>query len=382
MKRILFAFLIVLFAGSVYGLSMNAPEEIPSNVSWSFWIEFDSLDFTEAKIFFNGTDLARLDIYHGELSVVPDSVNDGLALSVFPSNQKVFVSMAGLGSGEHSLKTEVFRDSEKIDEASATINAFESLGKEYKTELETTLQSIQDNINSFAVEINELKGTMDEVKTKVDEFTAKVGAVESNVSGFGETVSSTSSALAGIEERIGKMDGALEYLMSDVDSLRLSGQKLGDAQQGQKSVLDGLLGMFNPQPEAETIEQPAPETEGDEKETGEETGEEEDSDAGAAAGTGFAAMGGTALVWGIIIIIAVFAVLIVFNIARQRGLFERNSEEYGEVPMPTSGDLKQSIEDQRSGKWSFEGQESPKEKKSSEPSRFVLGDLIKKKQDD
>jgi len=367
MKKAFFAFLVIFFISGAYGLNMNVPPEIPGNVSWSFWIEFDSLDFSEARVFLDSSQIAGLDIYHGELSIVPDSVNETFALSIVPSGKKAFVSMAGLSEGSHEIRAEVFRDSEKIDESIVSITAFESLGKDYQSGIDQSIASIEANINSFAVEINELKASIEELKTG---FADVKSNVDSKLPGFEQALSDASNAVTNFEQKLGNMDGELGYLAKDLEEVR---KEYFAETQKQKSVLDNLLGVFGPESETNVSQENQEISEEPLAEENQENSRE------VASGTGFVSAG-NALSLGIIIVIAVFAVLIVINIARQRGIIKSTDSQEGFDNIS----IRDSIEEQRRGKWSFEEETEQKplhktEKQETKGKRFSLGDLIKNK---
>ncbi|MDD5162663.1 MAG: hypothetical protein PHD95_00465 [Candidatus ainarchaeum sp.] len=343
MKKIaLLLFLLFAFAGIANAVSLSAPQEIPASVNWSFVADFENFNFNEAKFFLDEKPLATIFTYNSALLLAPNSTDNSLVLNISISGNKVFASMAGVSEGEHNLKANLFSAGQQTDSVSAKIIVSNSLDSAYKTEVQSSLDSLKESINSFAVEINKLK--------------SDAADLQASKAGTEQKISEISSAIDALNEKISKIDGELGLLISDIEALRQN-----------PSVVKGNQEQSAPNSQPT---QPAQEAE---TAAGIDSNKEQ-----ASAPTGFFSIGQSGLIlWIFAGILAIIAVFLVFRIAKEKGIsFGSGLRPYHEDQgVLGSGAMQGNTDDQKQGKWSFEKQP---EKKPSKGLGLNFGNLIRR----
>ncbi|HLD58877.1 MAG TPA: hypothetical protein VI977_04535 [archaeon] len=346
------AVLLVLFFASAQAVTLNVPQEIPTGANWSFSAEFSSLDFTEARILFDNSALVSVLVYNSAVTVAPGSTNNALALNAVASGNTLVVSMNGLSQGTHTVQADIYRNSEKIDSATAGVKAETSAGTRQE------IDSIHASMNSFAAQ-------MDKVKTQIEELSTGLNSVQSSKSAFDQKASEISSALEEIKAKIANMDGEIQLLISEIDSVKNPASLQAEKQPG---IFDGIVAFFTPK----TAAQPPAENSAADETNAEQTNTGNEAQAAASA-TGFFSLAGMGdFFWIILIVIAAIVVFAAWKFLGKgtAGFGGKSRVDMDSVMQPS---MKDAIADQ--GKWSFE--QSPSKKSPSLGTTF--GNLIRRK---
>ncbi|MBN1941498.1 MAG: hypothetical protein JW772_04940 [Candidatus Diapherotrites archaeon] len=343
MKRIFFAFLIVLLlAGTASALNISAPEQVPSNVNWSFWVEFTNTDFSEARVMLNGGQIAVLHAYGSQVNVAENSIDHVNAISVTASGNRAFFSMAGTGIGEHSLSIDAYRNSEIIDSGVANVSVFDSLGADYKGEIEERLESLKASIIRLTSESNDAKTLLEELKNSSS-----------------STQQSLEQKASDLGSRIDQLNSGLDNLISQFSNLETDVLDLQEEEfkEEQQELFDEQAGLFG----KEKMQEPQK---------------------GIFDLTGFLYLGNTALIYGLAIIVVIVVIFGAVKFSGKKGfavwkpkIRKEKSNLYDEKSDLGSA-LKESISEERAGKWAFEEGEEQSKREQQEQKRFSLGDLL------
>jgi len=220
MKKTLFLLLIMLF-GSAGAVTINAPEEIPSNINWSFSVELDpSNSFTKTEIYFD--DLLIVNAYNDKQPVIEkDFVLKAFVFDKVPEDNTgltVYVSYFGIEEGSHKIKTKTFNQGnlteekelqiESIDTITA-ISGMSSLPEEVKQDVDLLMKGI--------IKINEDKTMMEELKNSTEQnIQEKTQSLQIEIKQLEESLQELNSAKE-LEEKKAKHEEIQDLMKKDFE---------------------------------------------------------------------------------------------------------------------------------------------------------------------
>ena len=241
MRKIFFAFALVLLLGTAQALVINAPNEIATNSALSISIDFDGGTWDKA-VKVDGSVVLELHSYNGTLTV--DSVDRSKVVTESIDGSNIYLILNGF--------TETGEKKIEVSDVEANINVFAPISEsEYSDEfksLKATIMSYADDIDELknrADELNELvaanKSDSSEFQNKLDEFTSTVGGIQSELSG--------KASEAGVEQSFSDLEQSLEQQGIRINELQEETEEftstgfiaLGDIQNDPRLALVGLL---------------------------------------------------------------------------------------------------------------------------------------------
>ncbi len=323
MKKLLSALLLFLLAVSCSAASINVQNAVPADTVWSFSVTLpDAGDFDEAEIMLDGSSLVTL--YTRSNKILVDVLNETKVLSNAVVGSSVYLSIAAVGKGTHSIRLVI--DGE--EEASKEVLFFEVLAAEDQPDLQSQINSLHGSINSLIEQFNELDERAGGMLKEEDRQQLQAGIDE------------LSAAVNSLEAQLQQQQVAAEQAEAELASLQQQAQALGrKALELDETIASGLFGLAS-NPKA-----------------------------------------GLSMV--IIIVAAVVIVLVVRNREKlqfKKGLYESHRKEeqepvvFSESEEEITGEVLQE-EQGKSGKWAFKGKKAGPR---AESKRFHLSDLLKK----
>ena len=326
MKKILFAFLVLVLAGSCFATSIEVKEKIPAETVWSFSATLPGADdFSEADIFLNGNRIMSFYTYNGKIRFEEEDIDKTKVFSsTEPIGNRVFFLVAPLSRGSQEISVEVDGEEKSRKE----IDFFEIYDAGESADLETQLNSVRNTANSLLNQVAELEEKMKGALTDADRqaLQSSIDSVKSSVSGLEASITEQETATG----------QKIDVLVDDVENLQ---------------------------------------------------GRAEESDAGAVAGVGMFSLFDLDPGIGMTLAFVVIAIAIALALVRYKdrlpalksGLYGRQKDNTGFTERDediAEQVLTESQNEDQKGKWAFGNfkQEKPK----TERKRFNVGDLIRK----
>ncbi len=333
MRRILFAFALVLLVGGAHALSLDVPADVPTNTPLSIAVEFDSLDsFSDAVVQLDGSTIVEL--YTRRSSLYIDSSDKSKVLAESIDGQKLYLLLNGFRSeGGRTISVEEIGK----EQQSATVNVFIPVSKDFEEEYLQQFNSLKNTIMSYANDI-------DDLKVKVDELEGLI-ASKASASELQSKLDELSASIGGIQGSLDESASQLQTLQQSVDE---QGARLGELEQEtEEFIATGFISFAAIQNET------------------------------------------TLTIVGTIIVIIVIVVLVTKGKVSLPKLLKPKGKEKS-IYTPSKEDEKitsQVLEEARkgkeepkgAGKWAFKGGSwKPKEEESKRTGVSRLGDLIKR----
>jgi len=180
--------ILVMILGVVSGTAINASEEIPSNINWSFSVELNpSNAFTKTEIYFDG--ILIVTAYNDKQPVIQnDFVLKAFSFDKVPEDNSgltVYISYFGIEEGTHKIKTKTFNQGNLTEEQEFeldsidTVNAIKGLPESLAEELTKDTQILmKDMINK----LNEDRTKLDELRNSTEQnLSEKTAALEAEI---------------------------------------------------------------------------------------------------------------------------------------------------------------------------------------------------------
>ncbi len=238
MKQFLAAIaLLIFFAFPVLAFSITAPQKVVSSSNWSFGVEFELADsFQLATVSLDGKKLLTL---YSNYQTALDPFNGFQVLKTTSLDRKLFVSMAGLDAGEHTLMVETQNDSEAVlDSKTHTITAIDALPAGYKDEVQTQLDALKNQNDSLQQELETLQQansafeekssqqqqTIEQQKTALETLTQLSNWLQENQNSTTQFNQSAAQQMQGIETKLSSQEQALQSIAADGSVTGLASQ--------------------------------------------------------------------------------------------------------------------------------------------------------------
>ena len=322
MKRIALLLIVLLLAAGCGAASIEVQESVPASTVWSFSVILpNAVDFDDAKVLLNGSNIASFYTYNGRIKFEEDDIDRAKVFSnTEPVSNRVYFLVSPLAKGTHTLKLEI--DGAAADEKS--VEFFEIYGAEGNEDLQEQMASVRGSVNSLVGQFNELEGRLANALGAEDK--AELNA------GIAEVESALSSLEAAVEEKGSERDAKINALNGYLQQL--------EARESEKEMQ---------------------------------------------AGTGFFSIPSIGPEMQALLLIAVVAAASVFLVAKFRDRIPVKKGLYGKVKieMPSFSQYDRDITEQAmkeakedpgpGGKWAVES-ESHREKEH----KFSIGDIIRK----
>lgn len=187
MKKVITIFLVLILS-CVSATTINAPEEIPSNINWSYSIELNpSNSFTKTEIYFD--ELLIVTAFNDKQPIIQED----FVLKAFVFDKKpedntgltLYISYFGINEGQHKIKTKTFNQGNLIEEnefelkAVDTITAMNELPESFSQEMDLLMKDIIKKINEDRTKLEELKNSTEQnLKEKADSMEQEINSLE------------------------------------------------------------------------------------------------------------------------------------------------------------------------------------------------------------
>ncbi len=190
MKKIIFLFLILILS-VVSAAEINAPQEIPANINWSFSIDLDSSnEFTKTEVYFD--DLLIVNAYNDKQPVIQqDFVLKAFVFDKIPEDNAgltLFVSYFGIQEGTHKLRIKTFNGNAFIDEKEIevnsidTITAIQNLPKEVSQDVDLIIKNLIDKLNEQKQKLDEIENSNEQnIIEKTSVLKEEITALENSL---------------------------------------------------------------------------------------------------------------------------------------------------------------------------------------------------------
>lgn len=217
MKRIFFAFFVLLIAGSAFAMSTEAPSEIPAHVNWLLTVDFDSTDnFDSANIFLDDEKIVTMYTLANGSGVI-DYTNEAVVLKAFledvdKSSKEgliLFVSFLGVNEGDHIVKAVIYKNGEQKEEQTHNVKTFSVLPENYKTEIEAQIKQLETLNAELTARIEEIDKMIEAKGGDVNALQEKVESLKETNAGLNSTVSDLQGEVTAMQEEQANQDSGL-----------------------------------------------------------------------------------------------------------------------------------------------------------------------------
>lgn len=212
MKRMLFAFAVLMLLGSVSAASIDVEENVPANTVWTFSVNLPSgHDFDDAKVYLDGSRLISFYTNPSNEIVAYDEDSARLFSSTEPVGNKVYFLVSPMEEGEHRIKLKVDDSTEDEEE----IEFFEIYDAESNESLKQQVDTVKGSVGSLIRQFNDLEEEIGNALTQEDKQ-----ALESSISSVQSSVSELEAKMLEQEEN----DAArANVLLSEIEDLKDTG---------------------------------------------------------------------------------------------------------------------------------------------------------------
>ncbi len=198
MKKVVILITTFIFLiSSVYGISFEVSEKIPSNANWSFSVNLgSSSEFTRADVFLDGDKI--LTAYNTESPVWK---RDERVIKGFVKGDeeiKLQVSFFGLNKGTHSIRVETYKNDSLVEEQTIEVEMFEQDFSELREEFNAQIEETKNTLNAL----------IEETKTSVEEKLKEIAEIKNSLSELSAAIESTKNLVG--EEK--------EFLLQEIES--------------------------------------------------------------------------------------------------------------------------------------------------------------------
>ncbi len=240
MKQFLAAMaLLVFFAFPAFAFSITAPAKAVSSSNWSFGVEFELADsFQLATVSLDGKKILTMS---SNFRTFEDPFNGEKIIRAtgFAAERKLFVSMAGLDTGEHTLTVETQNDSGVVlDTKTHTIAAIDALPAGYKDEVQTQLDALKNQNDSLQQQLDALQQanssleektvqqqqTIEQQRTELGTLTTLANWLQENQNSTTQFNESVAQQMQGIETKLSSREQALQSIAGDGSVTGLASQ--------------------------------------------------------------------------------------------------------------------------------------------------------------
>ena len=224
----LFPLALLLFMASAAATSIDAPEKVPANVSWSFSVYLNPTDsFSSVDVLVQGDKV--LTVYSNG-SVVVDPFNGKFVVKAFTfdadsnstSGLVLYVSYLGLPQGTYAVEA---------DGVSDTVQVFSALDESVKQDLESQLSQAVSDREAFEQRIKNLETDNTAFWQSIQENTAAIDSlsgVQEEVSSLRSDLDDSASKVGSLNERIVGVEGEVVAIIQE-NNERLQQQQLAEA---------------------------------------------------------------------------------------------------------------------------------------------------------
>jgi len=228
MKRVVFALVLLLFAGYASALSVSAPDKIAANMAFAVSVEFDSLSgFSDAVVQIDGSTVLSLETVGGsKLYVTSVEESRVLNLSEGETINGAIMNLLLSGftaSGDRTVKVEEIG----VTQTTATVNVFVPVSEDFEKLYQQEFNSLKATIMSYANDIDGLKKQFVDLEAMVDgkvseaEIQAKINEINSSISGMqtglgdsAEQALENAALIGDLEEKVGELEQETEEFTS------------------------------------------------------------------------------------------------------------------------------------------------------------------------
>ncbi len=234
MKKILFAFLVLLLAGSCFATTIDAQEKIPAETVWSFSVTLpDADDFSDADVFLNGNRIMSFYTYNGKIKFEEEDVDKTKVFSnTEPIGNRVFFLVAPLSRGGQEISVEVDGEEKTRKE----VDFFEIYDASESADLETQVNSVRNTATSLLNQVAALEDKLGQALTQEDKQT-----LQSGIDSIRNTISGLEASIAEQEAATGQK---IDILAEDIQNL----QGMTTDLNASMAAGVGMFGLFDLNP--------------------------------------------------------------------------------------------------------------------------------------
>lgn len=184
MRKLLFAFLVIALAGYCSAASVEIKDTLPAETVWSFSVFLpNGVDFGNAEVLLDSSRLAYFQTDSADQVVLLEKDNSRLFSVSSASSNRVYLLVAPLVKGDHTVSLKV--DGASIVEK--TISFFEIGSFDDKQSMQDKIASLNGSVNTVINQINNLEEDAltqedrQELQASINELQGKLDSLEAEL---------------------------------------------------------------------------------------------------------------------------------------------------------------------------------------------------------
>lgn len=178
-------FLVLLCTGSL-ALGLSAPEKIPSNVNWSFFVTLEGTGNTDVFL----DDQKIVTAYsNGRVTVDPNNGSRVLYAQIF--DRVLYVSYMGLSSGTYEVRATGSNGNE-----TAIFEVFNPLDEKLESEINSRLENAITDKEQTLAQINSLEQDLLQTKNRLTEKENEINSLRTQLENANSEISNLNSLLS------------------------------------------------------------------------------------------------------------------------------------------------------------------------------------------
>jgi hypothetical protein len=201
MRKLLFAFLLLLFLFGNASAAINVQDSLAANSVLSFNVSLPSAgSFREAVIFLDSDELIGVYTFQNKVKIDEDSINKTKVVSSAVVDNVVYLSIASLKSGSHTVKLQV----DGAETESREITVFEPLDSGQIAEMQKGLSGLRGTANALEERLNALqadslkKEDKDQLLAEIDSLKGKLDSMQSSLDSVAADESQNKESIDGL----------------------------------------------------------------------------------------------------------------------------------------------------------------------------------------
>lgn len=185
MRKLLFAFLVMVLAGYCSAASIEVKESLPAETVWSFSITLpNAADFDNADVLLDSSSLVQFYTSPaGQIVAYNPDKSRLFYVSELASSNRVFLLVAPMAKGDHTISLKI----DGTSSAEKTVNFFEIGSFDDKQSIQGQITSLNGSINTVIQQMNDLDEKAltgqdkQELQSGINELQSKLGSLEAKL---------------------------------------------------------------------------------------------------------------------------------------------------------------------------------------------------------
>lgn len=215
-RLILVLFFLSVFGLPVFSLSIAAPQKIVSHSAWNFQAETDFLEsFSSANVLLDGE---KIVVWNPPSQ--PVIFNEQSVLKASSLDKKLFVSIAGVSIGNHTLTIQTLDSANAVlNSKDALVAAVEPLDSGVQADWQARLDALKTEVDSLKQQLESANAENDALQQSLSKLDSRLEAQKnalSNLSSLVELVRENQASSTRFSENADRQLQELQQKISDL----------------------------------------------------------------------------------------------------------------------------------------------------------------------